>query len=168
MREQNYGRIVMTTSSSGMYGNFGQSNYGAAKMGVVGLMNTLRQEGAKYDIRVNCLSPAAATRMTEDVVPEEALRFLAPHTVTPGLLFLASEDAPQGVILCAGAGSFARTRIYESEGISLAGEDLSPENVAAHWDTISNPEGQIELKQAGAQTEKFVTQTMAALKDKRG
>src|SRR5205823_11903125 len=107
MRAQNYGRIVMTTSSSGLYGNFGQSNYGAAKMALVGLMQTLSIEGAKHDIRVNCLAPTAATRMTESVLSEESLRLLDPARVSPGLLALVGEDAPTRAILCAGAGNFA-------------------------------------------------------------
>src|SRR5205085_10801920 len=102
MRTQNYGRIVMTTSSSGLYGNFGQSNYGAAKMALVGLMQTLSLEGAKHDIRVNCLAPTAATRMTENLMPPAMLRLLDAGAVTPGLLALVAEDAPTRAILCAG------------------------------------------------------------------
>ena len=100
MREQNYGRVVVTTSSSGLYGNFGQSNYGAAKMGVIGFMNTLVQEGAKHDIRVNALAPTAGTRMTEGLIPEAAFELLSPETVTPAVLYLVSEDAPNRTILC--------------------------------------------------------------------
>jgi NAD(P)-dependent dehydrogenase (short-subunit alcohol dehydrogenase family) len=108
MRAQNYGRIVMTTSSSGLYGNFGQSNYGAAKMALVGLMQTLSIEGAKNGIRVNCLAPTAATRMTKNLMPDSALELLRPEAVTPGLLALVAEDAPTRAILCAGAGAFER------------------------------------------------------------
>jgi NAD(P)-dependent dehydrogenase (short-subunit alcohol dehydrogenase family) len=109
MREQKYGRIVMTTSSTGLYGNFGQSNYGAAKMALVGLMQTLSLEGAKYDIRVNCLAPTAATRMTAGLMPEPVLKQLEPGSVTPALLALVAQDAPTRAILCAGAGAFERT-----------------------------------------------------------
>ncbi len=167
MREQNYGRITMTTSSSGLYGNFGQSNYAAAKMGVVGLMNTLRLEGAKYNIRVNALSPTAATRMTYELMPKELHSLLSPESVTPGLLFLVSEEAPQGEILCAGAGSFARTRIYESRGMFLGGDNLSPEKVAANWERISDTEGQEDFVGGGNQTTKFVTLALEAQKQSK-
>ena len=154
MRERNYGRIVFTTSSSGLYGNFGQSNYGAAKTGLVGLMNVLHIEGMRNDIRVNLLSPTAATRMTEGLLPLEAARLLAPETITPGLLYLASEEGPSRTILCAGGGCFSQTRIYETEGICLA-DDLSPEAVAAEFDAVSDPAGQEELKAAFEQTRRF-------------
>ena len=108
MREQAYGRVVVTTSSSGLYGNFGQSNYGSAKMGVIGLMNTLTHEGSKYNIRVNALAPTAGTRMTEGLLPDEAFEKLTPETVTPAVLYLVSEDAPSRTILAAGAGSLRR------------------------------------------------------------
>ena len=111
MRQQGYGRIVMTTSSSGLYGNFGQSNYGAAKMALVGLMQTLSIEGAKTDIRVNCLAPTAHTRMTEDLGARLPLDLLGPETVSPGLLYLVSEDAPSRCILTAGAGGFERAYV---------------------------------------------------------
>lgn len=162
MREAGFGRIVFTTSSSGLYGNFGQSNYGAAKAGMVGLMNTLTIEGAKNDIRVNLLSPTAATRMTEGLLPEEAVPLLAPETITPGLLWLASDDAPSRTILCAGAGCFSQTRIYETEGICLTGDDLSPEGVAARMAEIAAPEGQEELTQAFEQTKRFAERAAAA------
>ena len=123
MRAQNYGRIVMTTSSSGLYGNFGQANYGAAKMALVGLMQTLSIEGAKHDIRVNCLAPTAATRMTENLMPEAVLRLLEPGAVTPGLLALVAEDAPTRAILCAGAGSFERAHVTLTQGIHVGHDD---------------------------------------------
>ena len=104
MREQNYGRIMMTTSSSGLGGNFGQANYGAAKLGCVGLAKTLGLEGAKYNIRVNSLAPTAGTRMTEDIFPEEAFKAFSPENVVPAALFLVSDDAPSGAIVGAGAG----------------------------------------------------------------
>ena len=164
MREQKYGRVVMTTSSSGLYGNFGQSNYGAAKMGVVGFMNTLHLEGAKYNIRVNSLAPTAFTRMTADLgVPEAALELLTPESVTTGLLFLVSEEAPSRTILCAGAGGFARTVIYETDGIHLRPEDRTPENVARLFAQISAPEGQRELIQGSEQSTKFIGKAAAAL-----
>ena len=138
MRAQNYGRIVMTTSSSGLYGNFGQSNYGAAKMALVGLMQTLSIEGAKHDIRVNCLAPTAATRMTENLMPEAVLRLLEPGAVTPGLLALVAEDAPTRTILCAGAGSFERAHVTLTQGIHLGHDDDTPEQVALHLDAIGD------------------------------
>ena len=163
MREQNYGRIVMTTSSSGLYGNFGQSNYGAAKMGVVGLMNTLHIEGVKYNIRVNSLAPTAFTRMTEDLaIPQAALDQLTPEAVTTGLLFLVSEDAPTRTILCAGAGGYARTMIYETDGIYLPPEDRSPENVAKLFDQISSADGQKMFVQGFDQSTKFLSKATAA------
>ncbi|QSI33568.1 SDR family NAD(P)-dependent oxidoreductase [Variovorax sp. RKNM96] len=119
MRERRYGRIVMTTSSSGLYGNFGQSNYGAAKMALVGLMQTLALEGAKQNIRVNCLAPTAATAMTEGVLPPEALARLAPANVSPGLIALVGEDAPTRTILLAGAGSFESANVTMTQGIFI-------------------------------------------------
>jgi NAD(P)-dependent dehydrogenase (short-subunit alcohol dehydrogenase family) len=155
MRQQKYGRIVFTSSGSGLYGNFGQSNYGAAKAAMMGLMNVLHLEGARDNIRVNTLAPTAATRMTEELLPEEAAALLAPETITPGLLYLVSEDAPSRVILGAGAGSFAQTRVYETAGINLADEDLTPETVAARFDEITAAEGQEDLPDAFSQTKKY-------------
>jgi NAD(P)-dependent dehydrogenase (short-subunit alcohol dehydrogenase family) len=137
MREQTYGRIVMTTSSTSLYGNFGQANYGAAKLGVVGLMTTLKQEGRKYDIRVNAIVPAAHTRMTEGVFPKESAEALHPELVTPGVLFLASEDAPTGAILSAGGGAFAAVRIEETPGVMI-GDAPTVDDVAAEWDRIAD------------------------------
>ena len=155
MREQGYGRIVLTASSSGLYGNFGQSNYGAAKAAMMGLMNVLHLEGARDNIRVNVLAPTATTRMTEELFSPEVGELLDPATITPGVLFLVSEDAPSRVIMGAGGGSFAQTRVYETKGITLAGEDITPENVAAQWDQITDPEGQETLTQAFEQTGKY-------------
>jgi NAD(P)-dependent dehydrogenase (short-subunit alcohol dehydrogenase family) len=132
MRQQNYGRIVFTTSSSGLYGNFGQSNYGAAKMALVGAMQTLALEGAARDIRVNCIAPTAATRMTEGVLDQRSLARLDPHFVTPGIMFLASQDAPTRCILAAGAGGFEMANITLTRGIFATGED-APEQVAARF-----------------------------------
>ena len=165
MRQQAYGRIVMTTSSSGLYGNFGQSNYGAAKMGLVGLMNTLVLEGKKYDIRVNTLAPTAATRMTEDIIPDpKLLELLTPESVATGCLALCHDDAPNRTILCAGAGGYAVSRILETDGIYLPPAQQSPEAVIKHWDAIVDPEGQKELAFGGKQTEKFLTKAAAAKK----
>lgn len=158
MRDQGYGRIVMTSSSSGLYGNFGQANYGAAKMALVGLMNTLVLEGAKYDIRVNTLAPCAATRMTEDLIKPELLDLLAPEAVTAGLLFLVSEDAPNRTILAAGAGTFARASIHESSGHHLDPADCTPEGVAAHWPEITQDSGQAEYRSGSDQTVSLLTQ----------
>ncbi len=142
MRAQNYGRIVMTTSSSGLYGNFGQANYGAAKMALVGLMQTLSIEGAKNNIRVNCLAPTAATRMTEHLMPEAVLKMLQTEAVTPGLLALVAEDAPTRAILCAGAGSFERAHITLTPGIFVGLPDDAAEQVAAQFDALSDRAGE--------------------------
>ncbi|MCX8498292.1 MAG: SDR family oxidoreductase [Caulobacteraceae bacterium] len=155
MKTQNYGRIVVTTSSSGMYGNFGQANYGAAKMAVLGLMNTLKIEGQKNNIRVNAISPVAATRMTEGLMPPEVLEKLKPEYVTPGVVYLVSEDAPTGAILTAGAGAFALSRIFETEGVYLGEGGLSVEEVAANWEKISDTDGQKAYFAGGEQGQKF-------------
>ena len=155
MKSQNYGRIVVTTSSSGMYGNFGQANYGAAKMAVLGLMNTLKIEGQKNNIRVNAISPVAATRMTEGLMPPEVLEKLKPEYVTPGVVYLVSEDAPTGAILTAGAGAFALSRIFETEGVYLAEGGLSVEEVAANWEKINDTDGQKAYFAGGEQGQKF-------------
>ncbi|MEN5229558.1 SDR family NAD(P)-dependent oxidoreductase [Brevundimonas naejangsanensis] len=133
MRAQNYGRIVMTTSSSGLYGNFGQANYGAAKLAQVGLMQTLAIEGAKHDIKVNALAPTAATQMTAGILPEEVLKALDPALVSPGLLALVSEDAPTRAILCAGAGHFATANITLTQGVGIGGAEDSGEQLIARW-----------------------------------
>ncbi len=150
MRGQNYGRVVMTTSSSGLYGNFGQANYGAAKMALVGLMQTLAIEGQKNDIRVNCLAPTAHTRMTEDLGAALPLEALAPALVTPGLLYLVSQDAPTRAILAAGAGGFERAYVTLTQGAFIAGED-APEQVAARFDAISDRTGEIVPDMGAAQ-----------------
>jgi NAD(P)-dependent dehydrogenase (short-subunit alcohol dehydrogenase family) len=163
MREQAYGRIVVTTSSSGLYGNFGQTNYGSAKMGVIGMMNTLVQEGAKYNIRVNALAPTAGTRMTEGLIPEKAFDLLTPETVTPAVLYLVSEDAPNRTILAAGAGAYAVARIVETDGAWLAPEDQTPEGIAANWGAITASEGETS-PQAGFETVlKFTAKAAEAL-----
>ncbi len=161
MREQNYGRIVMTTSSSGMYGNFGQTNYGAAKMAVLGFMNTLVLEGAKNDIRINALAPTAGTRMTEDLMPPEILNMLKPEAVTAGALTLCHDDAPNRFILCAGAGGYASTRLFETEGAFIPESEQSPEAVLAKWDSVTDTSKQSELESGAKQSEKFLTKAMA-------
>lgn len=168
MRAQAYGRIVMTTSSSGLYGNFGQSNYGAAKMALVGFMNTLCLEGAKYNINVNCLAPTAATRMTEGLMPQAALDMLTPESVTTGLLTLCDDDAPNRTILCAGGGGYAKAIVYETDGIYLTPDEQTPENVRAAFADLSDPAGQQEFVQGGQQSIKFISKAAAALGVKIG
>jgi len=161
MRAQKYGRIVLTSSGSGLYGNFGQSNYGAAKAAMIGLMNVLHLEGARDDIRVNTLAPTAATQMTKGLLPEAALDLLQPETITPGLLHLVSENGPSRTILSAGAGTFAQTRIYETQGHRIQGE-ITPEAVAANWHLITEPNQQEELQDAFSQTRKYALRAAKA------
>ncbi|MEQ5777549.1 SDR family NAD(P)-dependent oxidoreductase [Thalassospira sp. NFXS8] len=164
MRQQGYGRIVMTTSSSGLYGNFGQANYGAAKMALVGLMQTLALEGEKYNIRVNCLAPTAATQMTDGLLAPDALAKLAPDLVSPGLLALVGEKAPTRAIMCAGAGHFACANVTLTPGVQIGDGENAPARVVAQWDQISDRQGEIvpgygftqaerELAGAGAEPE---------------
>lgn len=162
MREANYGRILMTTSSSGLYGNFGQSNYGAAKMAVVGLMNVLQIEGEKNGIRVNALAPGAATRMTESLLPPGVSDLMKPEAVTPAALYLVSEDAPRRTILCATAGGFSRTLIHETEGVFLGESERTPEAIAARFDEISDPAGQHLYSEGAGQVMKFMTKAAKA------
>ena len=166
MKAQNYGRIVMTTSSSGLYGNFGQTNYGAAKMAVIGLMNTLVLEGAKNNIHVNALAPTAATRMTEDLMPEEVLKMLSPEVVTAGALTLCDEDAPTKFTLCAGAGGYASANTYETDGCFIPVDQASPESVREQWDLISSTEKQTTLGSGDLQGKKFFAKAMAYLQSK--
>lgn len=156
MRNQGYGRVVLTSSASGIYGNFGQSNYGAAKAAMIGLMNVLHLEGAKFDIRVNTLAPTAATGMTEGLITPEEAALLAPETVSPGVLYLTHQDAPSRMILGAGAGVFAVTHITETEGAWLPPEQRTARGIAAAMDRIDDPAGARTHDSALDQTRKFV------------
>ncbi len=156
MKAQNYGRIIMTTSTSGIYGNFGQANYGAAKAGVWGLMNTLHIEGAKNNIHVNCLAPTAATRMTEDVIPPEALSLLDPKWVTPAVLFLGSNEAPSRNILLAGAGGYTVAKLMEAEGVHFEEADRTPEMIAKNWSQMTDMTDAREMLQGNDHVLKMV------------
>lgn len=138
MREQKYGRILLTSSASGMYGNFGQANYGAAKAAMLGLMNVLHFEGERYGIRINAIMPSAATKMTEGLLNPETERLATPDAVAPGALFLVSDVAPSKIMLSAGSGSFARIYVTETEGISLPESELTPEAIAERFAEISD------------------------------
>jgi NAD(P)-dependent dehydrogenase (short-subunit alcohol dehydrogenase family) len=161
MRDRNYGRIVFTSSSSGIYGNFGQANYGAAKAAMIGLMNVLHLEGVKYNVRINTLAPTAATAMTAGLLPPDAAKLLTPESVTPAVLFLVSEDAPSRVILGAGAGVFVVTRIEETPGLYFDEAERSPEAIAGRWQEISTQKS-FPLADAFAQTHKFAATAAAA------
>ena len=156
MREQQYGRIIFTSSSSGVFGNFGQTNYGSAKMAMIGLMNTLKIDGQNKNIFTNSITPVAYTRMTEGLIPEDFGKSLKPEFVTPAVMYLASDDAPNGVIMAAGAGVFSRIFIHETMGVSLGmGEEMTPENIKANWDKISDMSDARALQNGGEQTLKF-------------
>ncbi len=164
MRERQYGRLVMTTSSTGLYGNFGQANYGAAKLALVGFMNTLHQEGAGKGIHTNCISPVAATRMTEDIMPEEALKALVPEAVTPAVVYLCSDGAPSKTILTAGAGGYAAAKILETEGIWLPEAERNAEAIAGNIDQILDETGMQEYANGGGQGGKFFRRMQEVMK----
>lgn len=156
MREQKYGRILMTTSTSGIFGNFGQSNYGAAKAGLIGLMNVLVLEGSRYDIKVNALAPTAGTRMTEELFQKEALAELKPEFVTPAAIFLVSNDAPNRTILLAGAGTYAKVAIVETPGVYLDKNSRTAENIAINFEAICRMEGAVETSEGFAHIERIL------------
>jgi NAD(P)-dependent dehydrogenase (short-subunit alcohol dehydrogenase family) len=162
MRAANYGRILMTTSSSGLYGNFGQSNYAAAKMALIGLMNVLHIEGMKHNIRVNALSPGAATRMTAALLPKATIELMPQEAVSPAAMFLVSENAPSRVILNATAGGYSRTLIHETEGVFLREADRTAENIAAQFERISDTDGQHLYIDGAQQVMKFVKKAVSA------
>lgn len=163
MRDQQYGRILMTTSSSGLYGNFGQANYGAAKMALVGLMNTLVIEGAKYNIRVNALAPIARTRMTEELLPQPMQHLLDPEAVTAGALVLCADDSPNRFILCAGAGVYSKADVFETSGLTTSEGERDPDFIASHFHTVVDESKQAILTQGSQQTEKFLKQAMTVV-----
>ena len=160
MRENEYGRIVMTTSSSGLYGNFGQSNYGAAKMALVGLMNTLHLEGVRKNVHTNCLAPVAWTRMTDSLFPKAMEDIFQPEYVSEGVVYLCSDNAPSRLILAAGGRGFAAAKIYETSGISFKDGEVTAERVAESFDEIVNPAGQEEFDSGGLQGQKFASRLM--------
>lgn len=161
MREQAYGRILMTASSTGLFGNFGQTNYGAAKLGLAGFTKSLYLEGAKYNVRVNTLAPVAGTRMTEDLFPADAFKAFAPENVVPAALYLVSEDAPSNAIIGAGAGVVQAAYVTLTPGALLPADDRTPEAVAALWDKITDRTGEI-VPQSGAEQSMLIAKTMAA------
>jgi len=153
MREQNYGRILMTASSTGLYGNFGQANYGAAKLGLAGFTKTLHLEGAKNNIRVNTLAPVAGTRMTEDLgMPEAFFNALSPENVAPMVLYLVSEDAPTNMIIGAGAGAYHAAYVTMTPGVALPKAERTPEGIAAHWEQIIDRAGEVVPQSGGEQS----------------
>ncbi|MGD9915506.1 MAG: SDR family NAD(P)-dependent oxidoreductase [Rhizobiaceae bacterium] len=164
MREQQYGRILLTSSSSGMYGIFGQANYGAAKAAMLGLMNALHLEGERHGIRVNAITPSAATRMTEGLLQPEAERLLVPDAVAPAALFLVSRDAPSKVVMAAGAGTFARIYVTETEGVSLLPGMQTPEAVAEHFEAISERATAREVASGLEQADKLAASAMRRLR----
>jgi NAD(P)-dependent dehydrogenase (short-subunit alcohol dehydrogenase family) len=161
MREQSYGRILMTSSSTGLYGNFGQANYGAAKLGLLGLAKTLSLEGAKYDVRVNSIAPTAATRMTEDIFPPDMFAAFNPENVVPAALFLVSDDAPTGAIVGAGAGVVQAAYVTLTPGVALPEGERTAEAVAAAWDRITDRTMEI-VPRSGAEQAMLILKTLQA------
>lgn len=168
MRAASYGRILMTTSPSGLFGNFGQANYGAAKTALIGLMNVLQIEGEKHGVRVNCLSPGAATRMTEGLIPPAVLELMTPESVTPTALFLVSEEAPRRAILNATAGGVSRTFLHDTEGVYVPPNENTPDRIAELFDVISDTSSQCDYEAGGGPTMKFIRKAAAALGAKLG
>ena len=164
MREQNYGRILMTASSTGLFGNFGQANYGAAKLGLAGLTKTLYLEGAKYNVRVNTLSPVAATRMTADIFPEEAFKLFGPENVVPAALFLVSDDAPSNAIVGAGAGAFHSAFVTMNPPVFLPDGERTVEGFAANWGRISDRTTDYVPQSGSEQSQSILSVLQAALK----
>ena len=159
MREQNFGRIIFTTSSGGLSGNFGQANYGSAKMAMIGLMNCLKIEGQKYNVHSSAVAPVALSRMTENLFPEGIGERFLPEYVTPAVIYLASDDAPNGAIIGAGAGVFTQFRIFETMGLALGtGDDMTPENIAAGWSSVADMDDARELFSGPEQTIKILEQ----------
>ncbi len=156
MRERQYGRILLTGSSSGMYGIFGQSNYGAAKAAMLGLMNALHLEGQRYGIHINTITPTASTHMTAGLFDPDLDSALSPEAVAPAALYLISTVAPSAVMLAAGAGTVARIYVTETEGVSLPPAELTPEAIAAHFEALSNPANARTLANGMEQTKKLV------------
>jgi len=161
MKEQAYGRIVVTTSSTGLYGNFGQTNYGAAKMSLVGFMNSLKLEGAKDNIKVNAICPVAATRMTENLMPPTVLELLKPEFVSPAVAYLASDEAPTGMILTAAAGVFAAAQMVETDGVNL-GHKATADDIAAYFGKIADFSAAKHYSQGGEQNGKFFARVQEA------
>lgn len=161
MRDQQYGRIVVTTSSTGLYGNFGQTNYGAAKMSVIGFMNSLKLEGAKDNVKINAICPVAGTRMTENLMPPNVLEMLKPEFVTPAVVYLVSDEAPTGVILTAAAGAFAAAQLVETEGVNL-GHKATADDIAANFARIADFSTAKHYNAGAEQSQKF----FARLQDK--
>jgi NAD(P)-dependent dehydrogenase (short-subunit alcohol dehydrogenase family) len=167
MKAQSYGRIVMTTSSSGLYGNFGQANYGAAKLALVGLMQTLALEGAKHNIRVNCIAPSAGTRMLDGLMSQEMLELLPAAAVSPGVLALVSDDAPTRTILCAGGGAYEQAHITLTRGIYAGTDESSAERVAESWQAIADRSGEIVPEGGFAQSQMEIEKTKRSAVAKR-